>query len=50
MIVEILKCKDCGAVLVIDVKKLFYTRHCSTCDSMNIEKYDFDDIDEGDNA
>lgn len=50
MVVEIIKCKDCGAVMVVDIKKLWHTKYCSTCGSMNIEKYDFDDLEEGNNA
>lgn len=35
--VEILKCKECGCIMVVDRKKLWATKSCSTCESTNIE-------------
>jgi hypothetical protein len=50
VVVEIIKCKDCSAIMVVDIKKLWHTKYCSTCGSMSIEKYDFNDIDGAENA
>lgn len=40
MLVEILKCKDCGCIMVVDKKKLWSTKSCSTCESTNIELFE----------
>lgn len=44
--VEILKCKDCGAILVIERKMLWATKSCSTCESTNIEIFKADEEEE----
>lgn len=43
MIIEVLKCKDCNNIMVVDIKKLWHTKTCSACESRNIIKYDFDE-------
>lgn len=36
----ILKCKNCGAILVIPTKDLWKLRKCTTCESTNLENMD----------
>ena len=44
--IEILHCKHCGAFMVVDVKKLWATKSCSTCESTNIEIFKADENEE----
>ena len=44
--IEILHCKHCGAFIVVDVKKLWATKSCSTCESTNIEIFKADENEE----
>lgn len=43
MVVEILKCKTCGNIMVVDRKMLWAARSCSTCESTNIELFTADE-------
>lgn len=45
-IIEILHCKDCGAFLVVDIKKLYCTKECPTCGSREIEVWEANDDEE----
>lgn len=42
----VLKCKDCGAILVINKKDFFHHIRCTRCDSTNIVNVDEIKIDE----
>ena len=37
MTVEVFRCKECGTIMVVDRKKLWATKSCSSCESTNIE-------------
>ena len=36
----VLKCKDCGTVMVVNTKDLWRSIRCTHCDSMNIVNMD----------
>lgn len=38
----VLKCNDCGSILVIDAKDLWHYVKCTHCDSYNIVNLDED--------
>lgn len=40
MNVSIMKCRDCGTVMVIATKELWKLQRCSKCDSCNIINLD----------
>lgn len=40
MNVAILKCKDCGAILVVNISDLWATKRCPKCESENIQNID----------
>ncbi len=40
MEVTILKCKDCGAVIVVPNKELFKLVRCPSCESPNLKNLD----------
>lgn len=40
MITEVFKCKDCGAIMVIDVKDIWRLVKCPRCESKNIQNVD----------
>lgn len=46
MIFEILKCKDCGCIMVVDRKMLWATKSCSSCESTNLEIFTCDEDEE----
>ena len=44
----VLKCEDCGAILVVNKKDYFKNIRCTRCDStniLNIDEIDEDEID-----
>ena len=44
----VLKCEDCGAILVVNKKDYFHNIRCTRCDStniLNIDEIDEDEID-----
>lgn len=43
MVIEVLKCKQCGTVMVIDINKLWSAKACSTCESTDIEIFKADE-------
>lgn len=49
MMVEVLRCRYCGTIIVVDIKKLWCTKACSACESRDIEKYDFNEEDKEEN-
>lgn len=38
----VLKCKDCGAILVVNTKDLWHYIKCTHCDSYNLVNLDDD--------
>lgn len=43
MVIEVLKCKDCGTTFAVEVKTLWHTKSCIHCESKDIEIYNFDE-------
>lgn len=46
MMVEVLKCKECGCIWVIEIKKLWAANSCINCESTNIEIFNVDEDEE----
>lgn len=42
MVIEVLKCKDCGTIFAVEVKTLWHNKSCIHCESKNIDIYNFD--------
>ena len=42
MTTTILRCKDCGSILVIDTKDLWKLQSCTKCESTNLVNLDED--------
>lgn len=40
MTCECIKCKNCGAILVIDTKDLWKVKRCTKCESADIVRLD----------
>lgn len=43
MRIEVLKCRNCGTVFTVDLKRLWFKNSCVHCESKDIEIYNFDE-------
>ena len=46
MMVEVLRCRYCGTIIVVDIKKLWCTKSCSACGSTDLEIFTVDENEE----